>query len=419
MVSYSESVNGSKAAAGPTQGPAVSAADRPLDNSPHAPAFGLAYGPALMQAVLRTAPEDFLVHEQLNLPDDNGSEAAHLWVFIEKCERNTQDLAAVLAAALGCQLKDIGFAGLKDRRATTRQWFSLPGAAASALGEAVGETLEQQLQQRLPPDSNAQVLATEWRSRKLRRGAHAGNRFEITLRDVHSVVSHGELEARMAKRVATIRLNGFPNFYGPQRFGPGERNLSNARRLFDRAQSRSDSRSAKLPRPKGQRQRQERGMLLSAARSWLFNQVLAERVAMETWLQPLAGEPLMLAGTNSRFLPEVIDERIRQRLRDGDVSTSGPLAGYGDNGARAHCRELEATVLKGELVLARGLENAGVEAGRRALRAQARDLACEPLDESTWRISVTLDAGVYATSLLREIGTFQDARNVPANRTEV
>lgn len=351
----------------------------------------------LITATLRTQPEDFVVHELLDLPDEECTSAAHLWVNVEKRERNTQDVASALAAAIECPVRDIGFAGLKDRRAITQQWFSLPVSSTASLGADP----QAQLQERLPADACTQVLASQWRSRKLKRGAHAGNRFEITLREVGSDYGHDELAQRMAERVSLLRSSGFPNAFGPQRFGPGGRNLAGARRLF--------SRGGRLPRPKGQRQRHERGMWLSAARAHVFNRVLDTRLVDGSWRQALPGEPLMLAGSNSRFVPELIDETIRQRLHEGDLSTSGPLPGRGEDGTAEACRALESTVLEQEAELVAGLQAAGVDASRRALCAQAQDLECLQLDKSTWRVSVTLQTGVFATSLLQQFGACQDA----------
>ncbi len=360
----------------------------------------------LITATLRTRPEDFVVQELLDLPSDESTTAAHLWVCIEKRERNTQDVVNALAKVLDCPPRDIGFAGLKDRRAVTQQWFSLPAACTQYLGSDVAV----QLQQRLPEDACARVLDVAWRSRKLRRGAHAGNRFEITLREVRSIHTPDALERRMAERIGELGHSGFPNAFGPQRFGAGGRNLTSARRLLARAIESPDARSGRsLPRPKGQRQRQERGLLLSAARSHLFNQVLEARVANGTWQQAQPGEPLILVGSNSRFVPEQIDDMIHQRLREGDLSTSGPMPGRGDDGAAEAWVAWEASVLQDEAGLVAGLTAAGVEAGRRALCAQARDLACRQLDQSTWCVTVTLDSGVFATSLLAQLGICQDA----------
>lgn len=350
------------------------------------------HGPSLLNARIRTVADDFVVHECLPSGLESGDGDTHLWVQLEKRERNTFDAAKALASCLGCPARDIGYSGLKDRMAVTRQWLSVPR-------EYVGgdEPPLEHLRRLLKQESWLQVLATDWRGRKLRRGTHAANRFTIVLREVESAVSASTLEKQLQDRVAVLRERGFPNAFGPQRFGADGRNLRVARRwLRD---------GAKLPRPKGQRQRHERGLVLSAARAYLFNRVLDHRIAHGSWQTALDGEPLMLAGSNSRFVPTDIDATIARRLAEHDVSTSGPLVGGGDDGSLRACQECEQAVLATERDLCVGLTHAGVTASRRALRAQASDLELTPQSDATWQLRVTLDAGVYATSLLREIAS--------------
>ena len=371
-----------------------------------------AWGEPLVSATLRTLPEDFLVDEHLDLPSDDNEARAHLWVQVQKRERNTQDVAKRLADVTGSAVRDLGFAGLKDRRAVTRQWFSLPvEAVVSVPGITVTDEPDDvlaALRKLLLHKAGCEgitLLACAWRSRKLRRGAHAGNRFDITLRDVQALGDVDALEQRLAERVARLHRDGFPNAFGPQRFGPGGRNLVLARRLF--------AAGTRLPRVKGQRQRHERGMLFSAARSAMFNRVLDQRLTDATWLHALEGEPLILAGSNSRFVPETVDDTLRERLDQADLSTSGPMVGRGDKrgneDARGECAALESRVLADEAPLIAGLAAAGVEAGRRPLRATATDIVLTQEDEATWRLRVTLASGVFATSLLKEIGDCQDA----------
>src|SRR5690606_4773492 len=128
--------------------------------------------------------------------------------------------------------------------------------------------------------------------RKLPRGALAGNRFVLVLRDVQG--RRDAIEARLQQVLA----RGVPNAFGGQRFGHGGGNVAKALGMFA-----------------GKRVgREQRSMLLSAARSALFNQVLAARVADGSWEHGLEGEVWALEGSRSVFGPEPMNADIAQRL---------------------------------------------------------------------------------------------------------
>lgn len=149
--------------------------------------------------------EDFLVEEQpLYEPCGEGE---HLYLFIEKDGLTTTEAIRRIARAFRVSRREIGYAGLKDKHAVTRQHVSLhlPGGDARADEQSVAR-LEQQ-----------QRIKLLWHARhgnKLRRGHHAGNRFVIYIRDV-------EATAVLRARPILDRLEreGVPNYFGEQRFG--------------------------------------------------------------------------------------------------------------------------------------------------------------------------------------------------------
>ena len=204
-----------------------------------------AYGVALGSAVLKATAEDFQVDEVLDIPLSGDGE--HLWLWVEKRGLNTEEAARRLARAAGVQLRTVSYAGLKDRQALTRQWFSiqLPGKADPDMSAAENETLK--------------ILNSTRHKRKLQRGAHAANGFTLRLTQLNA--DKDALQARLE----TIAKAGIPNYFGAQRFGYQGGNLGEARDYASRQA---------LPE-----QRAVRSRLLSTARSYLFNQVLAARVA--------------------------------------------------------------------------------------------------------------------------------------------
>ena len=160
----------------------------------------------------------------------------------------------------------------------------------------------------------------------------------------------------------------------------------------------------------GQRiKREQRGILLSAARSELFNCVLAARVADGSWDIGLPGELWMLDGTHSVFGPEPDPAALAERASTQDIHPTGPMWGRGALRTDADCRALEETTLAFATDIRTGLEQAGLNQERRALRTPARSLAWKWHDESTLELAFELPAGSYATSLLRTLGEVEDA----------
>lgn len=339
--------------------------------SPLSGAFG---GPALT-ARIRVQPEDFRV-EELDGFEASG-EGEHLLLTVEKRGMNTAFVAREIARWAGVQELAVGYAGLKDRHAVTVQRFSvqLPGREAPDMA-----TLER---------DGLRVLAQARHRRKLPRGALAGNRFVLVLRDVA-----GQREA-IEERLTRIAGHGVPNAFGEQRFGHGGGNVHKAQAMF-------------AGRRVG---REQRSMLLSAARSALFNKVLAARVADGSWERGLEGEVWMLAGSRSVFGPEPWSDALGQRLDTFDIHPSGPLWGRGELRSQEACRELELAALADpeSLALRDGLERAGLEQERRALRVQADGLEWQWLDDASLKLAFGLPPGSYATAVLEQLGQVEDA----------
>lgn len=330
--------------------------------------------PALTSATLRATPDDFVVEEQM--PYTLAGAGEHLWVKLRKRGYNTEQVAKQLARTAGVTRREVGYAGMKDRHAVTVQWFSLhlagrPDPDWSSL-----------------PDGMTVVENTR-HSRKLKTGALAGNRFRIVLRDCL-----GDRDAAL-RRGEAIRTQGVPNYFGEQRFGHGGGNVAAARAMFAGGGNARD--------------RKQAGIYLSAARSLVFNEVLARRVAAGTWDRALDGDAMVLNGSRSFFVPGIIDETIRRRLAEGDIHPSGPLWGRGDLPTKSAVRELEAAVASEHPDLVRGLEAAGLDQERRALRVMPQELHAQWLDASALSLTFVLPPGSYATMVLRELADYRDA----------
>lgn len=326
-----------------------------------------AFGGSDCRAILRSEPEDFRVDEvTLVEPDGDGE---HVLLRIEKRNANTDWLAGLLARHAGVPRRDVSYAGMKDRRALTRQWFSVRLAGRP---EPDWSALE---------SSEIQILSTARHSRKLRTGALQGNRFVIRARDLQGDTS------QLVDRLKSLAQYGMPNYFGEQRFGRENSNLSGASAIF--------SGSA------GSLSRHKRGLYLSAARSLLFNRVLASRVTAGSWSRPMAGERMMLDGSRNSFLADRIDSEILQRIAVMDIHPSGPLWGRGDSLVAGEVEQLERDALAALGEFRKGLEKFGLKQERRSLRARISDLSWTFAGDEL-ELRFYLPKGSYATVMLRE-----------------
>lgn len=329
-------------------------------------ALPFAYGGPPLRGRLRTQSADFAVDEILGF--EPSGEGEHAYVQIEKIDANTEWVARRLAEFAGVAPMAVSYAGLKDRHAITRQTYSihLPGRADPDWG-----TLD------IP---GVRVVSTMRHARKLKRGAHRGNRFRIVLRDV---VGDRELAEQRLRNIAS---GGVPNYFGEQRFGRDGDNLELARQLFA---------GKRLPR-------HQRGFALSAARSFLFNAILGERVRDGTWNTALDGDVWMLAGTHAIFGPAPWNDTLAKRLADLDIHPSGALWGRGPLRSTDAVATLESSIADVHSDLAEGLAAAGLDQERRSLRLLTSDFSRTWESDGSLKVGFTLESGAFATTVLRE-----------------
>ncbi|WP_129647153.1 tRNA pseudouridine(13) synthase TruD [Peristeroidobacter agariperforans] len=325
-----------------------------------------AHGGPAGSARLRVAPEDFVVREWLGFDADG--EGDHLLLKVRKRGANTMWVAKQLARVGKIHPRDVGFAGLKDRDAVAEQAFTVPGR--SAVPNWLGVT-----------GDGFEVIGAERTRRKLKRGALKGNDFEIVLREFSGDA------ALLEQRLQTLATAGAPNYFGPQRFGHNGSNISSAVAWFEGG-----------PAP----ERMERGFALSAARSVIFNAVLAERLNAGTWNQLLDGDVVNLNGSGSFFLAEVVDDTLRERCQRLDVHPTGPMW-HGDSLlSKGAVASLEIETAQRFAVLAAGLAKAKMEPERRPLRVPVRELQWR-IEGADVHLQFRLQRGSFATAVLHEL----------------
>jgi tRNA pseudouridine13 synthase len=334
---------------------------------PNHDANAYAHGGPLAPGRIRVTPEDFIVREHLGFEASGDGE--HVLLAVRKRDANTKWVAKQIAQQAGVRVREVGYAGLKDRHALTEQSFTVPSkASVESWLEFAGEGFS--------------VIAAARQRRKLRPGAHRGNEFQIVLREFD--VDPARLEARMLD----IAAHGVPNYFGEQRFGHDDNNLAVAERWLCAGIAPSD--------------RDQRSFALSAARSALFNAVLSQRVNDRTWNKLLPGEVVNLDGTGSVFVARLPDPTLDTRCEALDIHPTGPLCGCGESRIDTDVLEVENRVLAPWSAWRRGLESINVEQQRRALRLAVRPLKWEYAAD-TLTLRFRLARGAFATAVLREI----------------
>lgn len=340
--------------------------------TPSLPDWARVHGGPVLAGELRRTPEDFEVREILDI--DFTGDGEHDWLLVEKRGSNTDWIARQLARAGGVAARDVGYAGLKDRHALTSQWFSVRRAPGQDVDWSAWTV------------DGARVLRVERHQKKLRRGAHAGNRFRITVRHDGSASAGGLL----AERVERVRAAGVPNYFGEQRFGRNAANLDLARDVLA-----------------GRRvKRFERGIALSAARSYLFNVILDARVRNASWDRILEGERANLDGSGSVFDVDDAGGDIQRRCEAFDLHPTATLWGRGAPLAKGALAVFETATVQGfdalAAAFAAGLEQAAIDADSRATRLPVRELDVDVSTKAV-RFDFRLGRGAYATAVLREL----------------
>uniref|UniRef100_A0A7C6A008 tRNA pseudouridine synthase D n=1 Tax=Thermus tengchongensis TaxID=1214928 RepID=A0A7C6A008_9DEIN len=311
---------------------------------------------------IRLLPEDFQVEEvPAYLPSGEGE---HLYFLLEKEGLTTRQVVEFLRDEVGVPEKAIGVAGLKDKHAKTRQWFSIPRQHEDAL--CLLENLR-----------GVRLLDASLHTNKLRTGHLKGNRFRILIR--------GAKDREKAEAILkALAEKGLPNYYGPQRFGLGGLNPVRGYELVKQGKGRG---SPWLKR-----------FLVGSLQSLLFNDWVALRMARGLYDRVVPGDWAKKHATGGEFLVER-EEEAERALRL-EISATGPLFGKKYPEAQGEARALEDEILarydlKREEFRAR-------RGARRPIRIPLTEWTLEETPAGLW-LTFFLPKGSYATSLLREV----------------
>jgi tRNA pseudouridine13 synthase len=317
---------------------------------------------------IKESIDDFEV-EEIPAYELSGS-GEHLYLWIEKRDLGGEYFQRQVAKRLGIPSNFVGMAGLKDRRAVTRQWLSVPMECEPRLSDLDSPEIR--------------ILKTSRHDNKLKPGHLRGNRFKIKVRDVDPVN-----QALIHPIVDRIKQFGLPNYYGPQRFGhDGETAILGLQHL------------------QGQRKRVSPFLLklyLSAAQSLFFNLWVARRLQDDMLRTVLSGDVMMKWPFGGMF--NAVDIPTEQgRLERGEIVLGGPMFGKKTFAAKEVALERELALLQESGYSLSSFRTTGkmLEGTRRHSLIYINDL------QATWEtdcvtMEFTLPSGCYATVLLREI----------------
>ncbi|MBF6593903.1 MAG: tRNA pseudouridine(13) synthase TruD [Thermaceae bacterium] len=324
---------------------------------------------------IRQYPHDFQVVEvAAYLPTGQGE---HLYLWLEKEELTTRAVFELLRDELGVAEKDIGVAGLKDKHALTRQWFSIPAKYQPRLSLLEGH-------------SQLRLLETGLHTNKLRVGHLKGNRFRILVREAGGAkekASDGPSPPAftVCSILSTLQAKGVPNYYGPQRFGLGGQNPVRGYELVTQGKKRGDPWLGRF--------------LIGSLQSLMFNDWLALRLERDLFDRVLPGDVAKKHHTGGEFVVEdaELENPRAQRL---EISATGALYGKKYREAQGEARGLEDQILARYDL--RREQFAARRGDRRLIRFPLSEWSVEEAEEGLW-VSFFLPKGAYATTVLREL----------------
>lgn len=335
----------------------------------HVVDLSYAHGGSVGSGLLRQKPQDFTVNEQLTF--EPSTEGEHVFLYIKKTGLNTDDVVKKLAMHAAVPRRAVSYAGMKDRHAVTKQWFSvhLPGQEGPDWN--------------LMTDDALQIERITRHLKKLKRGSIKFNAFEIVISQLDAD------QAMLIQRAEQIKTMGVPNYFMEQRFGYLCQNIDRVYGLFSKNEAIKNNKIKSL--------------FLSSARSYLFNRVLCERVMAKNWDKAETGDVFMLNGTRQYFKEEFISDEMTKRLAKHDIHPTGPLFGLENNTVSDAAYELENKVFMEDKVFCNGLIKEKVESARRSLRVVPEDFQLNLLPDDKVGVSFKLPSGSYATAVIREL----------------
>jgi tRNA pseudouridine13 synthase len=335
----------------------------------------------------KQSPRDFVV-EEIPIYEFSG-EGEHLILFIRKKNLTTNEMIGQIARYLGIKNKEIGYAGLKDKHAMTKQYISLHKKYEEALEGFNHDAIK--------------IISKTYHNNKIRIGHLKGNRFYIKVKKVNPTSAQ-----KIDEALKNIGTNGMPNFFGYQRFGnDGDNHLLGEKLAKGEARERN-------PRVKK--------LLINAYQSHLFNLWLSRRLEINSLVSSFGVDELttllnmpknelekmkkqkhpfkLMSGDLMEHYPkgklfelEETEEDFR-RFNEHDISVTGLLCGKKVRVASDMAGEIEKNYN----------DDINADGARRYAWVYPQDVEGRFNQvEAQYEMNFTLPKGAYATVLIEEI----------------
>lgn len=344
-------------------------------------------GHASIDFHFRQTPRDFVV-EEIPLYEFSG-EGEHLILFVRKKSLSTLEMVSAIARYLGIQQKEIGYAGLKDKHAMTKQYISLHKKHEELMDKFEHEGIK--------------IISKAYHNNKIRIGHLQGNRFYIKLKKVNPTSAQ-----KIDQALKNISEYGIPNFFGYQRFGNDGDNHIVGEQI---AKGEKKERNPKIKK-----------LLISAYQSHLFNLWLSRRLEISSLvnnfgvkeLEPILNFPndevakmkaqkhpfklitgdIMEHYPHGRLFDFEGSENDLERFDKRDISVTGLLCGKKVKMSSGTAGEIEKD-FNSEI----SEDGARRYAWVYATKVEGRHLPME----AQYEMNFTLPKGSYATVLIEEI----------------
>jgi tRNA pseudouridine13 synthase len=336
----------------------------------------------------KQTPQTFVVEEVPLYPFSN--EGEHLILKVRKKNLTTWQMLKIISEQIGVKLRDIGYAGLKDKNALTYQYISIPKKFENDVTKL--------------NHLDIKIIEKTYHNNKIKIGHLKGNRFFITLKKVLPI---------NAKKIDSVLKNiekfGMPNYFGYQRFGTEQNNFELGKKIVQK--------ELKI------RDRKKRKLFINAYQSHLFNLWLAKRVEISKMVDSFDIKELkdfinlptgvleelksqkhffkILPGDIAKHYPFgrlfFVDDVLAEAKRffNKEISVTGLLAGVKTKRADGVARDIE-----------KDFDDEAIDefGDRRYAWVFVEDLKGRYKEEKAWyELSFFLPKGSYATILLEEI----------------
>ena len=395
---------------------------------------------------IRNQYEDFYVEEIPEIVPEG--EGPNVYVWIEKLGRTTLDVVLDIARDLHVSRKRMGFAGMKDKKAITRQWICIANMDSDEQFRQV---------------ENLDIYKTDFLKivrgrKKLRMGQLKGNKFKILIKDLDDIEKSADIANEVLSQLETT---GVPNYFGWQRFGKPrtithlvgralvENDLEKAVSTYIGNPVEDEGEENKLARQAyddgnleesldlmGKSMRYEKMMIkelirdskkgdltdksymnalhalpkplqrmfVHAYQSYLFNEAVSNRVAMgiDKYIE---GD--IIIDNEENIVRDKTPEEYQELITNFKANPTCPLFGTKVPFAEGEVGVMEENILKKYGITKQDFEvpkmpRLGSHGLRRQMRFQVWDGSATPTDEGVL-CEFSIDKGSYATAVLREI----------------